>query len=179
MISIAIGNSRNITVGGGCYSAHQAVSKFAEHNIDMVSWVHRECQTRAGVSGDVYKTLEWPALSPVSMIQRPPKQYYRQLNPRATRPSESSADTLVDNSSSQLTPRPSSPSALCPLPDQRCPLSLWRSSHQSSIIVNWPLVQPAQVSPQPIPTFRANVPIIVPYNPRPPLRLHLLLHSAR
>ena len=28
---------RNNTVGGGCYSAHQAVSKFAEHNIDIVS----------------------------------------------------------------------------------------------------------------------------------------------
>ena len=25
------------TVGGGCYSVHQAVSKFAEQNIDMVS----------------------------------------------------------------------------------------------------------------------------------------------
>ena len=37
------------TVRGGCYSAHQAVSKFTEHNIDMVSWVHRKCQTRAGV----------------------------------------------------------------------------------------------------------------------------------
>ena len=36
-ISIAIDNGRNNTVGGGCYSAHQAVSKFAEQNIDMVS----------------------------------------------------------------------------------------------------------------------------------------------
>ena len=36
MISIAIDNGRNNTVGGGCYSAHQAASKFAEHNIDMV-----------------------------------------------------------------------------------------------------------------------------------------------
>ena len=59
MISIAIDNVRHNTVGGGCYSAHQAVIKFKEHNyIDMVSWVHRECQTRAGESGDVYKTLE-------------------------------------------------------------------------------------------------------------------------
>ena len=57
-IRITIDNVRNNTVGGGCYSAHQAVSKFAEHNIDMVSCVHRKCQTRAGVSGDVYKTLE-------------------------------------------------------------------------------------------------------------------------
>ena len=54
MISIAIDNGRHSTVGGGCYSAHQAVSKFAEHHIDMVSCVHRKCQTRAGVSGDVY-----------------------------------------------------------------------------------------------------------------------------
>ena len=53
-----IDNDRNNTVGGGCYSAYQAVSKFAEHNIDMVSWVYRKCQTRTGVSGDVYKTLE-------------------------------------------------------------------------------------------------------------------------
>ena len=56
--SIAIDNGRHHTVGEGCYSAHQAVSKFAEHNIDMVSWVSRKCQTRDGVSGDVYKTLE-------------------------------------------------------------------------------------------------------------------------
>ena len=41
-----------------CYSSHQAVSKFAEHHIDMVSCVHRKYQTRAGVSGDVNKTLE-------------------------------------------------------------------------------------------------------------------------
>ena len=58
MISIAIDNGRNNTDGGGCYSVHQAVSKFGEHNTDMVSWVHRKCQTRAGVPGDVYKMLE-------------------------------------------------------------------------------------------------------------------------
>ena len=58
MISIAIDNGRNNTVGGGCYSAHQAVSKFAEHNIVVVSCVRRKYQTRAGVSGDIYKTLE-------------------------------------------------------------------------------------------------------------------------
>ena len=34
---LAIDNGRHNTVGGGCYSAHQAVSKFAEHNIEMVS----------------------------------------------------------------------------------------------------------------------------------------------
>ena len=58
MISNAIDNGRHNTVGGGCGSAHQAVSKFAKHNIDMVSWVSRKYQTRAGVSGDVYKSLE-------------------------------------------------------------------------------------------------------------------------
>ena len=58
MICIAIDNSSNNTVGGSCYSSHQAVSKFAEHHIEMVSCVHRERQTRAGVSGDVNKTLE-------------------------------------------------------------------------------------------------------------------------
>ena len=43
---------------GSYYSSHQAVGKFAEHHIDMVSCVHHKCQTRAGVSGDVNKTLE-------------------------------------------------------------------------------------------------------------------------
>ena len=37
MISIAIDNGIHNTVVGGCYSAHQAVSKFEEYNIDMVS----------------------------------------------------------------------------------------------------------------------------------------------
>ena len=55
---ITIGNAKNNTVGGSCYSAHQAVSKFAEHQIDMASCVHRKCPTRAGVSGDVNKTFE-------------------------------------------------------------------------------------------------------------------------
>ena len=54
MISIAIDNGRNNTVFGGCYSPHQAVSKFAEHNI--VEFIAND--SRAGVSGDVYKTLE-------------------------------------------------------------------------------------------------------------------------
>ena len=58
MICIAIDNGGNNTVGGSCYTAHQAVSKFAEHYIDMISCVHRKCQTQAGVSGDVNKTLE-------------------------------------------------------------------------------------------------------------------------
>ena len=43
----------NTTDGGSNYSAHKAVDKFAEHRIDMVSCVHRKCQTRACVSGDV------------------------------------------------------------------------------------------------------------------------------
>ena len=46
-------NGSDNTVGGSYYSAHQAVGKFAEHHIDMVSCVHRKCQTRAGVSGDI------------------------------------------------------------------------------------------------------------------------------
>ena len=57
MICIAIDNGSDNTVGGSYNSAHQAVGKFAEHHIDMVSCVHRECQTRAGISGDVNKTL--------------------------------------------------------------------------------------------------------------------------
>ena len=58
MICIAIDNDSNNTVGGSCYSSHQAAIKFAEHHIDMVSCFHRKCQTRAGVPGDVNKTLE-------------------------------------------------------------------------------------------------------------------------
>ena len=55
---ITIDNGSNNTVGGSYYSAHQAVGKFAEHHIYMVSCVDRKCKTRAGVSGDVNKTLE-------------------------------------------------------------------------------------------------------------------------
>ena len=57
MICIAIDNGSNNNVGRSCYSSQQAVSKFAEHHIDMVSGVHRKCQIRAGVSVDVNKTL--------------------------------------------------------------------------------------------------------------------------
>ena len=57
MICIAIDNGSD-TVGGSSYSAHQAVGKFVKHHIDMVSCVHRKCQTRAVVSGDINKTLE-------------------------------------------------------------------------------------------------------------------------
>ena len=58
MICIAIDNGSDNTVEGSYYSAHKAVGKFAEHRIDMVSCVHRKCQTRAGASGDINKTLE-------------------------------------------------------------------------------------------------------------------------
>ena len=57
-IGIAIENGSNNTVWGSYYSAHQAVSKFEEHHIDMVSSVHRKCQTRAGVSGDINESFE-------------------------------------------------------------------------------------------------------------------------
>ena len=58
MICIVIDNGSDNTVGGSYYSAHQAIGKFVENHIDMVSCVYRKCQTRAGVSGDVNKTLE-------------------------------------------------------------------------------------------------------------------------
>ena len=58
MICIAIDNDSDNSVGGSYYSVHQAAGKFAEHHVGMVSCVHRKCQTRAGVSGDVNKTLE-------------------------------------------------------------------------------------------------------------------------
>ena len=58
MICIAIDNGSDNTVGGSYCSAHQAVGKFEEHHIDMVSCVHRKCQTRAGISGDDNKMLE-------------------------------------------------------------------------------------------------------------------------
>ena len=58
MICIDIDNGSANTVGGSYYSAYQAVGKFAEHHINMVSCVQHKYQTRAGVSGDVNKTLE-------------------------------------------------------------------------------------------------------------------------
>ena len=68
MIFIAIDNGSNNTVGGSCYSSHQAVRKFAEHNLDMISCVHRKCQTRDGVSGDVNKALECVTKLTVSFL---------------------------------------------------------------------------------------------------------------
>ena len=39
MICIDIDNGSNNTVGGSCYSSHQAVIKFAEHHIDTVAFI--------------------------------------------------------------------------------------------------------------------------------------------
>ena len=51
-------NGSNNTMGRCCYSANQAVSRFAEHHIDMVSCIHCKCQTRDGVSWDINKSFE-------------------------------------------------------------------------------------------------------------------------
>ena len=53
-----IDNGSINTVGGSCYSARKAVSRFPEDHIDMVSCVHRKCLTRAGVSRDINKSFE-------------------------------------------------------------------------------------------------------------------------
>ena len=45
-----------ILLGEAITFAHKAVGEFAEHHIDMVSCVHRKCQTQAGVSGEVKGT---------------------------------------------------------------------------------------------------------------------------
>ena len=58
------------TVGGSYYSAHQAVGEYAEYHIDMVSCVHRKCQTRAGVSGDVNKTRECVTITDSKLSSR-------------------------------------------------------------------------------------------------------------
>ena len=58
LIYITIVNGSNNTVWGSGYSAHKAVGRFAEHDIYMVSCVHRKCQTRAGVSEDINKLFE-------------------------------------------------------------------------------------------------------------------------
>ena len=49
-------------------SAHQAVGRFAEHHIDMVSCVHRKCQTRAGVSRDINKSFECVTITHIIFI---------------------------------------------------------------------------------------------------------------
>ena len=70
MICIAIDNGSDNTVGGSYYSAHQAVGKFAEHHIDMVSCIRPKCQTRAGVSGDINKTLECVTITDSKLSNR-------------------------------------------------------------------------------------------------------------
>ena len=70
MICITIDNGINNTVGGSYYSAHQAVGKFSEHHIDMVSCAHHKCQTRAGVSGDVNMTLECVTIADSKLSNR-------------------------------------------------------------------------------------------------------------
>ena len=70
MICIAIDNGSDNTVGGSYYSAHQAVGKFAEHHIDLVSCIHRKCQTPAGISGDVNKTLECVTITDSELSNR-------------------------------------------------------------------------------------------------------------
>ena len=71
MICIAIvDNGSDNTVEGSYYSAHQALGKFAEHHLDMVSCVHRKCQTRAGVSGDINKTLECVSITDSKLSNR-------------------------------------------------------------------------------------------------------------
>ena len=70
MICIAIDNGSDNTIVGSHYSAHKAVGKFAQHHIDMVSCVHRKCQTRAGVSGDVNETLECVTITDSKLSNR-------------------------------------------------------------------------------------------------------------
>ena len=70
MIWIAIDNDSDITVGGSYYSAHQSVGKFAKHHIDMVGSIGRKCQTRAGVSRDINKTLECVTITDSKLSNR-------------------------------------------------------------------------------------------------------------
>ena len=58
MICITFDNGSNNTVGGGCYSAHQALSRFEEHHIDMINCIRLKCQSWDGVSGDINKPFE-------------------------------------------------------------------------------------------------------------------------
>ena len=68
--------------------------------------------------------ITWPALSSVPMNRHPSKQYYRQLTPCATYPSESSANTNFPSKRSHH-------SALQPLPH-----SLPPSPATSSLVVD-------------------------------------------
>ena len=62
------------------YSAHQAVSKFAEHHIDMISCVHRKWQTRACVSEDINKSFECVTITDSKfssrVLERTPKRAF-------------------------------------------------------------------------------------------------------
>ena len=60
--------------------------------------------------------ITWPAQSSVPMNKRPSKQYYRQLTPLATCPSESSADTNFANKRSHHSALQSSPPSPPPSP---------------------------------------------------------------
>ena len=55
MICISIDNGHKNTVGGSYYSADQAVSKFAEHHIGMVSCVHRKSSPFGEIWGTPYE----------------------------------------------------------------------------------------------------------------------------
>ena len=76
----------NNTVGGSCYSAHQAVSRFAEHHIDMASCVHRKCQIRAGVSGDINKSFKCVTMTDSFLIEvrHDAKEYIHELGNNMT-----------------------------------------------------------------------------------------------
>ena len=58
MICITIDNDSNNIVASSCYSDHKAENRFAEDYIDIVSCVHHNCQTRAGVSRHNNKSSE-------------------------------------------------------------------------------------------------------------------------
>ena len=70
MICIAIENGSDNTAGGSYYSPYQDVGKFVEHHIDMVSCGHHKCHTRAGVSGDINKTLECATITDSKLSNR-------------------------------------------------------------------------------------------------------------
>ena len=65
-----IDNGSNNILLEEAVSANQSVSKFAEYHIDMISCVHRKCQTRAGVSVDVNKTIEYVTISDSKFYNR-------------------------------------------------------------------------------------------------------------
>ena len=58
MICITIDNGSNNTVGGSCYSACIAESRFMEDYIGIVSCALRKCRTLAGISGHSNKSYE-------------------------------------------------------------------------------------------------------------------------